>query len=76
MRGMFLALTLTAVGLGAAVALSGDVAAGDGAAGEKAGAHAHFNGQGVLSWKTTLADALKAAKKQNKLVLIEYGREA
>jgi len=40
------------------------------------GAHPHFNDQGTIRWFTKLADAQAAAKKEGKLVFIEYGREA
>jgi len=42
----------------------------------KNGAHPHFNDGGTIRWYTKLADAQAAAKKENKLVFIEYGREA
>jgi hypothetical protein len=45
-------------------------------AGEKPLKHPCFNDQGTLPWYETLATASAAAKKQGKLVLIEYGREA
>lgn len=38
--------------------------------------HPHFDDGGTLRWHTKLADAQVAAKKDSKLVLIEYGREA
>jgi hypothetical protein len=37
--------------------------------------HPHFNDGGTLQWYTTLAEAAAAAKKEGKLVFIEYGRE-
>ncbi len=37
--------------------------------------HPHFEDRG-LKWHTKLADALAEAKRDNKHVLIEYGREA
>jgi len=40
------------------------------------GRHPHFDDRGAVSWFTTLADALVAAKAANKKVFIEYGREA
>jgi len=47
------------------------------AAGDAAKApHPHFRDGGVLSWSTKLADAQKAAKAADKLIFIEYGREA
>ena len=39
-------------------------------------AHPHFNSGGVLNWTTTLADAQALAKAEDKLIFIEYGREA
>jgi hypothetical protein len=45
------------------------------AAGEKPLAHPHFNDGGTVRWHTELAAASAAAKKQGKLVFIEYGRE-
>lgn len=38
--------------------------------------HPHFDDQGTLSWSTKLADAQSAAKSQDKLIFVEYGREA
>jgi len=40
-----------------------------------AGGHPHFDDGGTLSWYTKLAEAQTAARKQGKLVFIEYGRE-
>jgi hypothetical protein len=37
--------------------------------------HPHFDDRGTLSWHTRLADALRAAQSEQKLVLIEMGRE-
>ena len=37
--------------------------------------HPHFDDGGALRWFTKLADAEAAAKKEGKLVFIEYGRE-
>lgn len=45
-------------------------------AGDKPQGHPHFNDGGTLRWYTKLADAQEAAKKEGKLVFIEYGREA
>ena len=45
------------------------------AAGEKSRPHPHFNDGGVVPWHETLAAASAAAKKEGKLVFIEYGRE-
>ncbi len=41
----------------------------------KAGKHPHFDDKGALPWFTQLADAQAQAKKETKLVFIEYGRE-
>jgi hypothetical protein len=38
--------------------------------------HPHFNDTGVLTWTKKLADAQALAKAQDKLIFIEYGREA
>ena len=38
--------------------------------------HPHFRDGGVISWSVKLADAQKAAKAANRLIFIEYGREA
>ena len=46
------------------------------AAGGKPKAHPHFNDGGVIAWHTELGAASAAAKKEGKLVFIEYGREA
>lgn len=40
-----------------------------------AGGHPQFDDGGVIPWYTKLAEAQAAAKKQGKLVFIEYGRE-
>jgi len=50
------------------------VAAGAAAGGKPAG-HPHFNDGGTIPWHGKLADASAAAKKEGKLVFIEYGRE-
>ncbi|MHC4955565.1 MAG: hypothetical protein ACYTGZ_17070 [Planctomycetota bacterium] len=52
--------------------LAGAVCAGDKA---KKSSHPHFNDQGTIRWYTKLADAQAAAKKEGKLVFIEYGRK-
>jgi len=49
------------------VALAGDA---------KKRAHPHFDNQGTIRWYTKLSDAQAVAKKEGKLVFIEYGREA
>lgn len=38
--------------------------------------HPHFDSKGVLNWTKKLADAQALAKAQDKLIFIEYGREA
>lgn len=38
--------------------------------------HPHFRDGGVISWSVKLADAQKAAKAANRVIFIEYGREA
>ena len=52
------------------------VMAGAAFAGGKAKGHPHFNDGGALRWNTELAAAQALAKKEGKLILIEYGREA
>ena len=42
---------------------------------QKTKAHPHFNDGGTLRWYTKLADAQKVAKKEGKLIFIEYGRK-
>ncbi|MHC4941079.1 MAG: hypothetical protein ACYTHK_19250 [Planctomycetota bacterium] len=42
---------------------------------KKKGSHPHFDDQGTLTWYTKLADAQAAAKKEGKLIFIEYGRK-
>ncbi|MDH3592647.1 MAG: hypothetical protein OER88_12250 [Planctomycetota bacterium] len=37
--------------------------------------HPHFDDKGTLRWQTTLAAAQAQAKKETKLVFIEYGRK-
>ena len=44
-------------------------------AGETKSSHPHFDDQGTLVWYTKLADAQAAAKKEGKLIFIEYGRK-
>ena len=45
-------------------------------AGEATGnRHPHFDDGGALRWYTRLADAQAAAKKEDKIILIEYGRK-
>lgn len=39
-------------------------------------AHPHFDDGGTLPWYKTLAEAQAAAKKADKLIFIEFGREA
>ena len=38
--------------------------------------HPHFDDGGTLTWHTTLAEAKAAARKADKLILVEYGRAA
>jgi len=44
-------------------------------AGEKPQGHPHFNDGGAIPWYTSLDAASAHAKKETKLVFIEYGRE-
>jgi hypothetical protein len=53
------------------VALASVVAAGGSPQG-----HPHFDDGGTLRWYTELAKAQAAAKKEGKLIFVEYGREA
>jgi hypothetical protein len=55
----------------ALIALLAAVAAGK----DKPQGHPHFNDGGTLRWYTQFAAAAAAAKKEGKLVFIEYGRE-
>jgi hypothetical protein len=38
-------------------------------------AHPHFDDQGTLDWHTSIADAQAQAKREGKLIFIEFGRE-
>jgi hypothetical protein len=38
--------------------------------------HPHFNDGGTLQWQTKFAEAKAAAKKADRLILVEYGRKA
>jgi hypothetical protein len=38
--------------------------------------HPHFDDRGTLDWHATLDEALERARAEQKLVLIEFGREA
>jgi hypothetical protein len=49
--------------------------AGIASAKDKVQGHPHFNDGGTLRWFTSLADAQKVAKKEGKLIFIEYGRK-
>ena len=49
--------------------------AGVAAAGDKPRPHPQFNDGGTLRWFTKFADAQAVAKKEGKLIFIEYGRE-
>ncbi len=51
------------------------VFAGAAVAGGKTKGHPHFNDGGALRWYTKLADAQAVAKKEGRLIFIEYGRE-
>ena len=51
------------------------VLAGAVAAGERRKPHPHFDDRGTLRWYKSLAAAQKVAKKEGKLVFIEYGRK-
>ena len=45
-------------------------------AGEATGhKHPHFDDGGAIRWYTKLADAQAVAKKEDKIILIEYGRK-
>jgi hypothetical protein len=37
--------------------------------------HPHFDDHGTLSWHVRYADALAQAKRENKILFIEMGRE-
>ncbi len=37
--------------------------------------HPMYNDRGALDWREKLADAQKLAKRERKLIFIEYGRE-
>jgi hypothetical protein len=37
--------------------------------------HPHFDDRGTLAWHTRYADALAQAKRENKVLFIEMGRE-
>jgi hypothetical protein len=39
-------------------------------------AHPHFDDGGTLPWYKTFAEAKAAAKKADRLILVEYGRKA
>jgi hypothetical protein len=54
----------------AMILLVGSVSAGD-----KPHPHPHFDDGGTLRWFTKFADAQSVAKKEGKLILIEYGRQ-
>ena len=69
MSGRSFVSAACAVALVAAVGLAGGAA-------KAVAHHPHFDDQGTLSWSTKLADAQTAAKAGDKLIFIEYGREA
>jgi hypothetical protein len=56
--------------LAVVVALAAGAAAKD-----KQERHPHFDDQGTIPWHVALATASAAARKEGKLVFIEYGRE-
>lgn len=62
-------------GFAAPLAVLALVAAGF-AGDAKPARHPHFDDQGTLAWSTKLAAAQAAAKAGDKLIFIEYGREA
>jgi len=64
---------LIASALAASLACAAVVLAGDA---PKLSPHPHFNDGGTLSWSVKLADAQSAAKASDKLIFVEYGREA
>ncbi len=37
--------------------------------------HPHFDDKSTLDWNTRLSDALAQARRENKLIFIEFGRE-
>jgi hypothetical protein len=52
------------------------LAAASGWGAERKSPHPLFKDGGVLSWSTRAADAQRAARGSDRLILIEYGREA
>ena len=38
--------------------------------------HPHFDDGGTLAWHTKLAEAMAAAKAADRVILVEYGRQA
>jgi hypothetical protein len=64
---------LAAAAFASLAVLASLVVAGEGA---KPARHPHFDDQGALSWSTKVAAAQAAAKSQDKLIFVEYGREA
>ncbi len=73
-KGLALSMGLAALGVAAAAFLASPGAATAGPA--AGGKHPHFDDGGALTWSTQLADAQKAAKAADKLIFVEYGREA
>ena len=63
---------LAAAAFASLAVLASLVVAGD----AKVTRHPHFDDKGALSWSTKLADAQAAAKSQDRLIFVEYGREA
>jgi len=56
---------------GILLAIAGALLAGDG----KKNGHPHFDDKSTLAWHTELKKAQAAARKENKVVFIEFGRE-
>ena len=66
-------MRLAAAAFASIAAFAVVVVAGDA---PKGGKHPHFDDKGALSWSVKLADAQAAAKSQDRLIFVEYGREA
>lgn len=69
MNSRFFVFAAIAVGAVAAIGLAADSV-------RAPAPHPHFNDGGTLSWSKKLADAQTAAKAADKLIFIEFGREA
>lgn len=72
MNARSIALAVSSLAVCAAVVLAGDAPKATGGRAP----HPHFNDGGTLSWSTKLAEAQKAANSGDRLIFIEYGREA